>query len=288
MDFQFLKYEVREAVARITLNRPDVYNALNDGITYELQDALKVVAKDEQVRVVVITGEGKAFCSGQDLKSTSAKATADKSTSATDSAKASSVKKATVDTPDQEKRSFLESLRKRYNPIIRAMRNLQKPIIGRLNGVAAGAGCSIALACDILVASEQATLIEVFVNIGLVPDSGSSFFLPRLAGMARAFELCSIGSRVKAKEALELGLVNKVVPADQLDASVKEYTDYFAKAPTKAIGLIKKMLNKSTSSSLEEMLEYEAYCQEIAGNTLDYEEGVKAFLEKRKPVFLGK
>jgi len=265
MDFQFLKYEVREGVARITLNRPEVYNALNDVITYELQDAFKVVAKDELVRVVVLTGEGKAFCSGQDLKPTSGKATA-----------------------GEGKRSFLESLQKRYNPIIRAIRNLPKPVVGRLNGVAAGAGCSLALACDIVVASEEATLIEVFVNIGLVPDSGSSFFLPRLTGMAKAFELCSMGSRVKATEALELGLVNKVVPAGQLDVAVKEYTDYFAKAPTRAIGLLKKMLSKSANSSLDEMLEYEAYCQEIAGNTLDYQEGVKAFLEKRKPVFLGR
>jgi 2-(1,2-epoxy-1,2-dihydrophenyl)acetyl-CoA isomerase len=275
MDFQFLKYEVREGVARITLNRPEVYNALNDVITYELQDAFKVVAKDELVRVVVLTGEGKAFCSGQDLKPTSARATAGEPASA----------KATA---GEGKRSFLESLQKRYNPIIRGIRNLPKPVVGRLNGVAAGAGCSLALACDIVVASEEATLIEVFVNIGLVPDSGSSFFLPRLTGMAKAFELCSMGSRVKAKEALELGLVNKVVPADQLDVAVKEYTDYFANAPTRAIGLLKKMLNKSANSSLEEMLEYEAYCQEIAGNTLDYQEGVKAFLEKRRPVFLGK
>src|SRR3981189_2114572 len=185
MDFQILKYEVKEGVARITLNRPEVYNALNDVITYELQEAFKVVAKDEQVRVVVLTGEGKAFCSGQDLK-------------------------------ENGKRSFLESLQKRYNPIIRAIRNLPKPVVGRLNGVAAGAGCSLALACDILVASEEATLIEVFVNIGLVPDSGSSFFLPRLTGMAKAFELCSMGSRVKAREAMELGLVNKVVPAGHL------------------------------------------------------------------------
>ena len=280
MDFQFLKYDVKEGVARITLDRPDVYNALNDGITYELQDVFKVVAKDEQVRVVVLTGEGKAFCSGQDLKSVSthAEASVDKSASA----------RATADEEEQGKRSFLESLRKRYNPIIRAMCNLPKPVVGRLNGVAAGAGCSLALACDILVASEDATLIEIFVNIGLVPDSGSSFFLPRLAGMAKAFELCSMGTRVKATEALELGLVNKVVPAGQLDAAVKEYTDYFAKAPTRAIGLIKKMLNKSATASLEEMLEYEAYCQEIAGSTLDYKEGVKAFLEKRKPVFVGR
>lgn len=260
MKYEFLTYQVADGVATITLNRPEVYNALNDGITYELQDALKAVAKEDAIRVVVLTGAGKAFCSGQDLKAASG----------------------------QEKRSFLESLHKRYNPIIRAMRSLPKPIIGRLNGVAAGAGCSLALACDLIVASEEATLIEVFINIGLVPDSGSSYFLPRLVGMAKAFELCSMGSRVKAAEALQLGLVNRVVPAEQLDAAVREYTEYFAKAPTKSIGLIKKMLDKATTSTLDEMLEYEAYCQEIAGSSADYKEGVSAFLEKRKAEFKGR
>ena len=259
MDFQFLKYEVAQGVATITLNRPEVYNALNDGITYELQDAQRTVAKDNEVRVVVLTGAGKAFCSGQDLKAASG----------------------------QEKRSFMESLQKRYNPIIRAMRSLPKPIICRLNGVAAGAGCSLALASDLIIAAEEATLIEVFINIGLVPDSGSAYFLPRLVGMAKAFELCAMGSRVKAAEALQLGLVNRVTPVDQLDTVVKEYTDYFAQAPTKSIGLIKKMLTKATTSGLDEMLDYEAYCQEIAGTSQDYKEGVTAFLEKRKPAFKG-
>lgn len=258
--YQFLKYQVEHGVATITLNRPDVYNALNDEITFEMQDALKAVSKDENVRVVVLTGEGKAFCSGQDLKAASG----------------------------NQKRSFLQSLHKRYNPIISAMRSLPKPIICRLNGVAAGAGCSLALACDVIVASEDATLIEVFINIGLVPDSGSSYFLPRLVGMAKAFEMCSMGNRVKASEAAAIGLITKSVPADQLDATVKTYTDYYAAAPTKSIGLIKKMLNKSATSTLDEMLEYEAYCQEIAGSSHDYKEGVTAFLEKRKPGFLGK
>lgn len=258
--YQYLKYQVDNGVATITLNRPEVYNALNDEITFEFQDALKATAKDEKVRVIVITGEGKAFCSGQDLKAASG----------------------------DKKRSFLQSLNKRYNPIISAMRSLPKPIVCRLNGVAAGAGCSLALACDIIVASEDATLIEVFINIGLVPDSGSSYFLPRLVGMAKAFEMCSMGSRVKASEAAAIGLVNKCVPADQLDAAVKSYTDYFATAPTRSIGLIKKMLSKSATSTLEQMLEYEAYCQEIAGSSHDYKEGVSAFLEKRKPDFTGK
>jgi 2-(1,2-epoxy-1,2-dihydrophenyl)acetyl-CoA isomerase len=260
MEYKYLKYMTEGGVATITLNRPEVYNALNDEITYELQDVLKVAGKDDRVRVLVLTGEGKAFCSGQDLK----------------------------DSSSEKKRSFMDSLHKRYNPIILAMRNLPKPIICRLNGVAAGAGCSLALACDLIVASEDATLIEVFVNIGLVPDSGSSYFLPRLVGTAKAFELCSMGSKVNAMEAVNLGLINKAVPADKLDAAVKNFTDYFANAPTKAIGLIKRMLHKAATSSLEEMLEYEAYCQEIAGSTKDHQEGIDAFLEKRKPLFSGK
>jgi 2-(1,2-epoxy-1,2-dihydrophenyl)acetyl-CoA isomerase len=259
MDFKFLKFETAGGIATITLNRPEVYNALNDEITFELQDAIKAVAKDQKVRVVVLTGSGKAFCSGQDLKAGAG----------------------------QGKRSFIDSLQKRYNPLILGMRNLSKPIICRLNGVAAGAGCSLALACDIIVASEEASLIEVFVNIGLVPDSGSSYFLPRLVGMAKAFELCSMGNKVSAKEALALGLVNKVTTVGELDAAVQHYTDYFAAAPTKAIGLIKKMLNKSATADLEAMLEYEAYLQEIAGATADHREGVNAFLEKRKPNFSG-
>ncbi|MFN7488411.1 MAG: enoyl-CoA hydratase-related protein [Chryseotalea sp.] len=260
MNYQFLLYTLQDGVATITLNRPDVFNALNDEITYELQDALKQVAKDDNVRVVVLTGAGKAFCSGQDLKAASG----------------------------QQKRSFIDSLHKRYNPIIRAMRNLPKPIVCRLNGVAAGAGCSLALACDVIVAQEEAQLIEVFVNIGLVPDSGSSFFLPKLVGMNKAFELCSMGTRVKAKEAHAMGLINKTVPAEELDSAVKFYTDYYAQAPTKAIGLMKKMLNRADSITLEDMLEYEAYCQEIAGGSADYKEGVQAFLEKRKANFKGK
>jgi 2-(1,2-epoxy-1,2-dihydrophenyl)acetyl-CoA isomerase len=259
MSYQFLKYEVSGGVATVTLNRPEVYNALNDEIKLELQDVMKACSKDENVRVIVLTGEGKAFCSGQDLKAAAG-----------------------------QKRSFIDSLTKGYNPIIRAMRNMPKPILCRLNGVAAGAGCSLALACDMIIASEEATLIEVFINIGLVPDSGSSYFMPRLVGMSKAFELCAMGNKVKAAEALQLGLVAKVVPADQLDAAVKGYTDYFAQAPTRAIGIIKKMLNKSATSTLDEMLDYEAYCQETAGSSYDHQEGVKAFLEKRKPAFLGK
>lgn len=257
--YECLLYAVENGIATITLNRPEVFNAFNDKQSSELQDALKQVAKDNQVRAVVLTGAGKAFCSGQDLK----------------------------ESAGQANRSFSDSLQKRYNPIIRAMRNLPKPIIGKLNGVAAGAGCSLALACDVIVASTQASLIEIFINIGLVLDSGSSFFLPRLVGSLKAFELSTLGSKVTAEEALKLGLVNQVESPENLDAAVQNIAERYAAAPTKAIGLMKKMLNKSYSSTLDEMLEYEAYCQEIAGATKDHREGVEAFSQKRKPNFIG-
>lgn len=261
MSYTSLLYDVRpDGVATITLNRPEVFNAFNDPLSYELQDALKQVARDAAVRAVVLTGAGRAFCSGQDLKATQG----------------------------QEKRSFYDSLHKRYNPIIRAMRSLPKPIIGRLNGVAAGAGCSLALACDVIIASEAASLIEIFINIGLVPDSGSSYFLPRAVGSLKAFELATLGSKVPAEEALRLGLVNQVVPAEQLDEVTYALAARYASAPTKSIGLIKQMLNKAGTATLDEMLDYEAHCQQIAGESEDYQEGVAAFREKRKPAFTGK
>ena len=258
--YEYIKLTKEEGVSTITLNRPEVYNALNDEITYELQAAFKELKKDKACRVIILTGEGKAFCSGQDLKAAMG----------------------------EEKRSFSQSLYKRYNPLIKLIREVDKPVIGRINGVAAGAGCSIALACDIVLMADEASLIEVFINIGLVPDSGSSFFLPRLVGSSKAFELASMGKKVGGQEAVNLGLANKSAPLSELDELVKEYVDYYAAAPTKAIALMKKMFNKSGNSTLKEMLEYEAYCQDIAGSSEDYNEGVSAFLEKRKPQFKGK
>lgn len=259
MSYNCIKLDKSGNSAVITLNRPDVFNAFNDEQSYELQDALKQVKRDDEVRVVILTGEGKAFCSGQDLKAIA----------------------------DSKNRSLSDSLYKRYNPIIRAMRELPKPIICRLNGVAAGAGASLALACDFIIAAENASLIEVFINVGLVPDSGSSYFLPRSVSPARAFELATMASKVTAAQALEWGMINRVVSAEELDNEVKKVSDYYAAAPTKAIGMIKKMLNKAQYSDLDTMLQYEAYCQEIAGRSSDYREGVAAFNEKRKPEFKG-
>lgn len=258
MSYETILFDVSNGIANLTLNRPDVFNAFNEQLSADVLDALKKTAKDKSIRVLVISGAGKAFCSGQDLKSIAGK-----------------------------KRSLSESIHKRYNPMIRAIRNLPIPVIAKLNGVAAGAGCSLALACDMIIASEAASLIEVFVNVGLVLDSGSSYFLPRLVGSARAFELSTLGSKVSATQAAEWGMVNKVVPPDTLDAEVQALAERYAKAPTKAIGLMKKMLNKSFQSDLDTMLEYEAYCQEIAGRSDDYNEGVTAFVEKRPPVFTG-
>ena len=259
MSFSCILYEKNGSIANISLNRPDVFNAFNDEQSYELQDALKQASRDAEVRVIVLTGAGKAFCSGQDLKAIA----------------------------ESKNRSLSESLYKRYNPIIKAMREMPKPIICRLNGVAAGAGASLALACDFIIASEHASLIEVFINVGLVPDSGSSYFLPRAVSPARAFELATMASKVTAQQALECGMINRVVSAEQLDAEVENVANYYAKAPTQAVGMIKKMLNKANYSDLDTMLQYEAWCQEIAGRSHDYKEGVAAFNEKRKPDFKG-
>ncbi len=260
MEFKTVLYQKEGTILRITLNRPEVYNAFDDTLSYELQDALKEAAKDPDVRVIILSGSGKAFCSGQDLKAISG----------------------------IEKRSFIDSINKRYNPIIRAMRNMPKPIICRLNGVAAGAGCSLALACDLIIASETAVLVEAFVNIGLVLDSGSSYFLPRLVGSTRAFEIATMAPKITGQQAFDWGIANRVTTPENLDNVVNEIANYYSNAPTKAIGLMKKMLNKSTSSDMETILEYEAYCQEIAGNSEDNKEGVAAFIGKRKAEFKGK
>ena len=246
-------------VLTITLNREKSYNAFNDAMKAELNTALREASREEAVRCIVLRGAGeKAFCSGQDLKEHHGTG-----------------------------RSLRESLERSYNPLIRRMREMEKPIIGMINGVAAGAGCSIALACDMRIMSSRAVLIEVFVRIGLVPDSGSHWFLPRLAGMARAFEYAATGRDIPAAEAERVGLVNRVVPPEELEAATMETARALAAGPTRTIGLIKRTLNRALVADLASLLEYEAAIQEIASSTRDHGEGVTAFLEKRKAVFTG-
>ncbi len=258
--YQHIQYNEQPGVVTLTLNRPEVYNALNNAIKSELIRAFTDIEENKAVRVVVITGAGKAFSSGQDLKAAQT---------------------------EMQKKKYSEAIRTYYNPLIMKMRELEKPIICRLNGIAAGAGCSLALACDLIIASEEASLSELFVGIGLIMDSGSTYFLPRLVGSLRAFELATMGTRISAQEAYDFGMVNRVVPVTQLDDTVQQFVAYYLKAPTVAIGLMKRLLNQSLQKPLEEMLEYEAQWQDIAAATKDHQEGIRAFLEKRKPNFSG-
>ncbi|MDQ3020823.1 MAG: enoyl-CoA hydratase-related protein [Bacteroidota bacterium] len=258
--YKTILFELRDNILKITLNRPDVYNAFNEKMLLELQDAFKKASTDDNVRCVILTGAGKAFCSGQDLKDF-----------------------------NDKKLTFKEALEQRYNPLIKQISGLPKPVVCALNGVAAGAGLSLALACDYRIAVENASLIEVFINVGLVPDSGSSFFLPRIIGYARAFEMCANGTKLSAEEAKEIGLVNKIVYNNNLLLkSADIVAQNFAHKPTKSIGMIKDLLNKSFESSLEQILELESTYQEQAGNTEDFKEGIASFLEKRKSNFKGK
>jgi 2-(1,2-epoxy-1,2-dihydrophenyl)acetyl-CoA isomerase len=258
--YQTLRFEVGENVLTITLNRPEVYNAFNEMMKKELNEAFKEGERDPAVRCIVLRGAGdKAFCSGQDLKEHAG-----------------------------GKRSLKESLEKSYNPLIRRIRSMEKPVIGMINGVAAGAGCSLALACDMRIMSSNAKLIEIFIRIGLVPDSGSHWFLPRLVGMAKAFEYAATGRDINAEEAERVGLVNKVVSPEMLESETMILAKKLAQGPTKSIGLIKRTLNKAVSSDLDTILAYEAYIQEIASSTEDHREGISAFLEKRPVTFRGK
>ena len=262
--YETLNVETADAICTITMNRPEVYNALNDKLTYELQDAFKRAGRDAAVRVVILTGAGKAFCSGQDLG----------------------------DLKEKYVPGYVphlgDDLRKRYNPIVKRIREMEKPVIAAVNGVAAGAGLSFALACDIRIASEAASFIEVFINVGLIPDSGSTFMLPRLVGLAKAMELCLTGDKVSAAEAHRVGLVNTVVPADSLREETHKVAGRLAGLPARGITLTKRLLNESFDNDLLGQLEAEAFAQETAGMTEDHFEGVVAFVEKRKPTFKGK
>ena len=262
--FEFLLYEVsEEGVLTLTLNRPDCLNAFNDEMSFELQKALKDAEKDSKVRCIVLTGAGRGFSAGQDLRSRSV------------------ASNGTLP-------HLGESIRKRYSPIINKLRTMEKPVIAMVNGVAAGAGASLAFACDLRIASSSAKFIQAFVKVGLIPDSGACWLLPRLVGFGRAMELALLGDILPAETALQWGLVNQVVADDQLLETTQALAKQVAQGPTQAIGLIKRAMNKAMTVDLDEYLEYEANLQEIAGRTADYKEGVSAFLEKRPAQFSGK
>lgn len=261
MSFETILFEVREGVATITLNRPDKLNAFNDKMIAETTAAFKTAGKDESVRCVVITGAGRGFSSGQDL----------------------------ADFRDRgEKVSIGEHLRHGYHRLIRQMVTLEKPIIGAINGVAAGAGLGVALAADFRIAADAASFILVFSRVGLIPDSGANWFLPRLIGYARAYEMALTADRVTAEKAHQWGMVNHVVPTEQLPEITAAWARKLADGPTLAFGLTKRAMNRGWEMTLDEALEYEAYLQEVTGNSADNREGVAAFLEKREPRFTGR
>lgn len=247
-------------IATITLNRPKSYNSFTREMAFACQKCLDDCAADETVRVVVITGEGKAFCAGQDLVE--------------------------VTTPELHP-GFKKILEEHYSPIIHKIRSLEKPVIAAVNGVAAGAGANIALACDIVVAHEKVSFIQAFSAIGLIPDSGGTYFLPRLIGFQKAMALAMLADKISATEAERMGMIYKVLETETFAEEVEKLANRMANLPTKGLALTKKAFNESLSNTFEQQMELETKLQVEASETDDYFEGVAAFIEKRKPVFKG-
>ncbi len=261
MGYEMILYEVADGVATITLNRPDTLNAFNDQMIGETTAAFKAAGRDKTVRVIVITGNGRAFSSGQDLADVQARG---------------------------DDFSIGDHLRHGYHRLLKQMMTVEKPVIAAVNGVTAGAGVGITLAADIRIASEKASFILAFSKIGLVPDSGTNWFLPRIIGQGRAYELAITGDRLSANKALEWGMVNAVTAPENLAETVATWATRFASGATLAFGLTKRAMNRSWELSLGDALDYEAHLQEVANRSEDYKEGVDAFLEKRPAVFKGK
>ncbi len=253
-------YKLEGNVACITLNRPDKFNSFNREMALELQAALKNAQKDENVRAIYITGEGKAFCAGQDLS----------------------------EAIDPTGPGIEKIVAEHYNPIVILLRIIEKPIVCAVNGVAAGAGANISFACDITFAGRSASFLQAFSKIGLVPDSGGTYTLPRLVGFQKATALMMLGEKISAEDAVNMGMIYKVVDDAELQTVAFQTAKTLSEMPTRGLGLTKRLLNKSFSNTFENQLQQEMMLQAEAGQTYDYNEGVKAFLEKRKPVFTGK
>ncbi len=251
---------LENGVLTIAFNRPEVFNSFNKEMAISLQKILNDAESNELIRAIVLTGEGKAFCAGQDL----------------------------AEATDPNGPELQTIVREHYNPIILKLRSIEKPIIAAVNGVAAGAGANIALACDLVIAKESASFIQAFSKIGLIPDSGGTFMLPRLVGMQKALALMITGEKVGAKQAESMNMIYKTIEDDLFEEEVKKLAIGLANMPTKGIGLTKRALNQSWDNTLQEQLNLEELLQTEAGKTEDFKEGVSAFLEKRKPVFNGK
>ncbi|GAA4466610.1 2-(1,2-epoxy-1,2-dihydrophenyl)acetyl-CoA isomerase PaaG [Nemorincola caseinilytica] len=255
-----VSFSKENGVAYITLNRPDKYNSFNREMALLLQQHLDTCATDDEIRCVYLTGAGKGFCSGQDLS------------------------EAMNPSPEDFERMVTEH----YNATILRIRNIEKPVIAAVNGVAAGAGANIALACDIVLAAESASFIQAFSKIGLIPDSGGTWFLPRLVGLQRAAALMMTGDKVTAAEAVAMGMIYRAYADDQFEAETRKMAATLAQMPTKGLGLTKRLLNRTFEHGIEQQLDMEKEVQVQAGSSYDFREGVQAFLEKRKPVFKGK
>lgn len=263
MAYENIEFEITDGVAVLTLNRPDSLNSFNTDMHAEMRDALKQVKTNAEVRCLLITGNGRGFCAGQDLSDRN------------------------VD-PGAEMPNLGESIEKNYNPMIRTISGLEMPVICAVNGVAAGAGANIALACDIVLASKAASFIQAFCKIGLVPDSGGTWTLPRAVGFPRAMALSMLGDKLSAEQAEQWGMIWKTYEPEELKDAALAMAKQLATQPTKGLALIKRAIQASANNSFDEQLDLERDLQTLAGRTEDYREGVAAFMNKRQPEFQGK
>ncbi|MCP4335477.1 MAG: 2-(1,2-epoxy-1,2-dihydrophenyl)acetyl-CoA isomerase [Gammaproteobacteria bacterium] len=263
MTFTTIEFVIEDGLARLTLDRPDRLNSFNAQMHEEVREVMGAVQRDDGIRCLLISGNGRAFCAGQDLS--------DDDVAPGD------------DAPDLGK-----TLERKYNPLIRSLVKLEKPVVCAVNGVAAGAGANIALACDIVVAAESAKFIQSFCSIGLVPDSGGTWTLPRLTGRARALGMALLGERISARQAEDWGMIWKCVADEDLASTTERMARHLATQPTRGLGLIKRAMLASSDNSLDDQLDLERDLQRLAGRSEDYREGVSAFMEKREPEFKGR